>query len=68
MLVTKTVFAERVFSIYVTEDEGETWQALPQVFGELRNAVEFCESNNNTDSVAIVVPSDRTEASVKNIL
>jgi len=68
MLVSKTVLVERVFSIYVTEDEGETWNDTPQVFDELLSAIHFCNENNDADSIFIVVPSDRTKASVKNVL
>ena len=68
MLVSKTVYAERVFSIYVTEDDGETWKVVPMEFSELRNAIGFCNENTDKDSIFIVVPSDRTEASVKNVL
>jgi len=68
MLVTKTICVERVFSIYVTGDDGETWNAVPQVFGVLQCAIDFCNENNDADRSYIVVPSDRTDASVRSVL
>jgi len=71
MLVSKTVLVERVFSIFFTEDDGETWKPASQVFDELRCAIDFCEERNDSsdpDLGFIVVPSDRTDASVRNVL
>ena len=68
MLVSKTVLVERVFSIYVTEDDGETWNNTDRVFGVLQCAIDFCKESNDADSSYIVVPSDRTDASVTSVL
>jgi len=69
MLVTKTVLAERVFSIYISQDSGETWDKLEE-FGVLIDAIKFCHENNQADTLFsyIVVPSDRTVESVSNVL
>jgi len=70
MLVSKTVLVERVFSIYVTDDDGETWNNTYRVFGILQCAIDFCNENNeaDADSSYIAVPSDRTDASVTSVL
>ena len=70
MLVSKTICVERVFSIYVTDDDGETWHNADQVFDVLRCAIDSCNANNKVDpdSRYIVVPSDRTDASVTSVL
>jgi len=68
MVVTRTVYVERVFSIYATYNDGKTWNPTPHVFGVLQGAIDFCNENNDADSSYIVVPSDRIEASVENVI
>ena len=70
MLVTKTVLAERVFAIYSTMDDGETWVATGQEFSNLQDAIEDCAERNTCmfTSRYIVVPMDKAKSSCTHAL